>query len=123
MTCILPWRSEAVDSTQAWVCTTFAKWLRDSLGMRPFRFPDSSATPFPSAPAQQWGDVLFYQYRQAVDFRRGYALLQRFSQQQMARKAPNAYVTLTNWRGAQVTSYRCRPDQQWCQFSDQFPTW
>ncbi len=123
MTCTLPWKDEAVDSTQAWVCTDFARWLGDSLGMRPFRFADGPAKPFPDAPPQQWGDVLYYEYSRAVDFRHSYALLQRFSRRYMARKAPNASVALTNWRGAQVTSYRCRSDQQWCQPSNEFPPW
>ncbi len=123
MTCTLPWKGAAVDSSQSWVCTTFAAWLRDSLGMRLFRFGEGPAIPFPDAPPQQWGDVLYFEYTGAGAFPHGYSLLQRFSHQYMASKAPNASVRLINWRGAEVDSYRCRPDQQWCQPSHQFPPW
>ena len=123
MTCTLPWKGAAVDSSYSWVCTTFAQWLQDSLGMTPFHFPGGPASPFPSASIQQWGDVLYFEYRQAVDFYRSYLLLQRFSREEMAHSAPNAYIALVNWRGAEVNSYRCRPDQSWCQPSDRFPPW
>ena len=124
MRCYLPWVKAAVDSTQSWVCTTFAAWLRDSLGMRPFRFGDGPALPLPGgAPPQQWGDVLYFGYDRAVDFRRSYTLLQRFSREFMASRAPNAWVGLTNWRGAGIDSYVCRSDQQWCQPSDVYPAW
>jgi hypothetical protein len=123
MTCTLPMRGEALDSTQAWVCNGFATWLRDSLGMVPFRFADGPAKPFLDAPPQQWGDVLYFEYRRPGDFRRSYTLLQRFGREYMARRAPNAFITLTNWRGAQISSYICRPDQRGCQPANEFTPW
>lgn len=123
MTCTLPLREGALDSTQAWVCNDFATWLRDSLGMVPFRFADGPAKPFLDDPPQQWGNVLYYEYRRQSDFRRSYALLQRFGKEYIARKAPNASIMLTNWRGAQISSYICRPDQRGCQPANEFTPW
>lgn len=123
MTCTLPQRSGKVDSTQAWVCTDFARWLGDSLGMRLFRFANGPANPFPDAPPQQWGDVLYYEYRRPDDFRRSYPLLQRFGKEYMTRRAPSASIMLTNWRGAQISSYICRPDQRSCRPDNEVTPW
>jgi hypothetical protein len=123
MTCTLPMTEGKLDSTQAWVCIDFARWLEDSLGMRPFRFAEGPAKPFLDPPPQQWGDVQYYEYRRPVDFRRSYKLLQRFGKVHIAPRAPNASIMLTNWRGARISSYICRPDQHSCQPDNAFTPW
>jgi hypothetical protein len=126
MTCTLPWVVNSVDSSQSWVCTNFIGWLQDSLSMERFQFDSGAALPFltkdPKDP-QQWDEPVYFHYREPEDFRRAYVLLQRFSHRMMAKRAPNAFIAIFSWRGADGSSYRCRATQHWCEPSDSVPAW
>ena len=120
--CELPWTRAGPDAAQKHVCTAFVKLLRDSLAVEEFTFPPGGDLPYPVRGELKREDVRYFRYWQPEDFPRAYDLLQRFSRTVMVREAPRAAISLTNWRGRRITSYRCAY-WQGCESIPSRPSW
>lgn len=104
------------------ICQQFQQILRDSLQAQEICFDaQEGEIALVRSKVLRLEDIRFYQFRQAEDFRRAYDLLQAYRREVLAPHAEQVSLSLINWRGAEISSYLCRPEQEWCQPGRSYP--